>query len=251
MDIINGERAIMNTNHKIKFLLENVSDLDFNIDDAEISYLIHGKTNDSYLLDFKKFKLVLRLNNKNSLNLGINRQNESLILQSLDKKNIVPNLVYMDNKYEFIIYEYIEGIELDLNKTDSEGRKKLLNLIESYQDIKIDLPKFNYFNHVSLYWKKIKEINLISDLRKNKMEAFLANLNNFQQSNWPALLTHHDLETNILVTDGGYKIIDWEYAGNGFHDFDRYSMGLIEGSEMIDDLIMVMNELWEEINYQN
>ena len=113
MDIINGKRAIMNTNHKIKFLLENVSDLDFNIDDAEISYLIHGKTNDSYLLDFKKFKLVLRLNNKNSLNLGINRQNESLILQSLDKKNIVPNLVYMDNKYEFIIYEYIEGIELE------------------------------------------------------------------------------------------------------------------------------------------
>ena len=62
MDIINGERAIMNTNHKIKFLLKNASDLDFNIDDAEISYLINGKTNDSYLLDFKKFKLVLRLN---------------------------------------------------------------------------------------------------------------------------------------------------------------------------------------------
>ena len=77
MDIINGERAIMNTNHKIKFLLKNASDLDFNIDDAEISYLINGKTNDSYLLDFKKFKLVLRINSKNSSNLGINRQNES------------------------------------------------------------------------------------------------------------------------------------------------------------------------------
>ena len=129
MDIINGERAIMNTNHKIKFLLENVRDLDFNIDDAEISYLINGKTNDSYLLDFKKFKLVLRLNNKNSLNLGINRQNESLILQSLDKKNIVPNLVYMYNTYEFIIYEYIEGIELDLRKIDTKDRNKLLSLI--------------------------------------------------------------------------------------------------------------------------
>ena len=251
MDIINGERAIMNTNHKIKFLLENVSDLDFNIDDAEISYLINGKTNDSYLLDFKKFKLVLRLNNKNSLNLGINRQNESLILLSLDKKNIVPNLVYMDNTYEFIIYEYIEGIELDLRKTDTEDRNKLLSLIESYQDIKIDLPKFNYFNHVSLYWKKIKEIKYISDSRENKMEAFLANLSDFQKSNWPTLLTHHDLKENILVTDNGYKIIDWEYAGNGFHDFDRYSLGLIEENEMIDDLIMVLNELWTEINYQN
>ncbi len=251
MDIINGERAIMNTNHKIKFLLKNASDIDFNIDDAEISYLINGKTNDSYLLDFKKFKLVLRLNSKNSSNLGINRQNESLILQSLDKKNIIPNLVYMDLTYEFIIYEYIEGIELDIRKTDSEDRKKLSSLIESYQDIQIDLPKFNYFNHVSLYWQKIKEINQIDNLRENKMEAFLAKLSNFQESNWPALLTHHDLETNILVTDSGYKIIDWEYAGNGFHDFDRCSIGLIEKNEMINDLMMAMNELWTEINYQN
>jgi len=38
---------------------------------------------------------------------------------------------------------------------------------------------------------------------------------------------------------------------NGFHDFDRCSIGLIEKNEMIDDLIMVMNELWTEINYQN
>ena len=251
MDIINGERAIMNTNHKIKFLLKNASDLDFNIDDAEISYLINGKTNDSYLLDFKKFKLVLRLNSKNSSNLGINRQNVSLILHSLDNKNIIPYLVYMDLTYEFIIYEYIEGVELDIRKTDSEDRKKLSSLIESYQDIQIDLPKFNYFNHVSLYWQKIKEIKQIGNLRENKIEAFLAKLSNFQESNWPALLTHHDLETNILVTDSGYKIIDWEYAGNGFHDFDRCSIGLIEKNEMINDLIMVMNELWTEINYQN
>ena len=38
---------------------------------------------------------------------------------------------------------------------------------------------------------------------------------------------------------------------HGFHDFDRYTMGLIEENEMIDDLIIVMNELWTEINYQN
>ena len=137
------------------------------------------------------------------------------------------------------------------DRTDSEDRKKLSSLIESYQDIQIDLPKFNYFNHVSLYWQKIKEIKQIGNLRENKIEAFLAKLSNFQESNWPALLTHHDLETNILVTDNGYKIIDWEYAGNGFHDFDRCSIGLIEKNEMIDDLIMVMNELWTEINYQN
>ena len=54
-----------------------------------------------------------------------------------------------------IIYEYIEGIELDIRKTDSEDRKKLSSLIESYQDIKIDLPKFNYFNHVSLFYRPL------------------------------------------------------------------------------------------------
>ena len=248
MDIINGGRALMNIRHKLNILIKNKRNLDFNIDDAEISYLSKGRTNDSYLLDFNNFKLVLRLNSKNDFDLGINRENEALILQSLDKKNIIPNLVYMDLTYEFIIYEYIEGIELDIRKTDSEDRKKLSSLIESYQDIQIDLPKFNYFNHVSLYWQKIKEIKQIGNLRENKIEAFLAKLSNFQESNWPALLTHHDLETNILVTDSGYKIIDWEYASNGHYSFDRHSLGLMNDNKMLNELIKFMNYFWSLIN---
>ena len=56
-------------------MIKNKRNLDFNIDDAEISYLSKGRTNDSYLLDFNNFKLVLRLNSKNDFDLGINSKN--------------------------------------------------------------------------------------------------------------------------------------------------------------------------------
>ena len=57
MDIINGGRALMNIRHKLNILIKNKRNLDFNIDDAEISYLSKGRTNDSYLLDFNNFKV--------------------------------------------------------------------------------------------------------------------------------------------------------------------------------------------------
>ena len=156
MDIINGGRALMNIRHKLNILIKNKRNLDFNIDDAEISYLSKGRTNDSYLLDFYNFKLVLRLNSKNDFDLGINRENEALILKTLDNQSFMPNLIYIDEFYKFIIYEYIEGVNLDLKKTSTHQKKEILKLIDTLQEIKIDLPKFNYFSHLSGYWEKIK-----------------------------------------------------------------------------------------------
>ena len=125
MDIINGGRALMNIRHKLNILIKNKRNLDFNIDDAEISYLSKGRTNDSYLLDFNNFKLVLRLNSKNDFDLGINRENEALILKTLDNQSFMPNLIYIDEFYKFIIYEYIEAVNLDLKKTNTHQKKGL------------------------------------------------------------------------------------------------------------------------------
>ncbi len=107
MDIINGGRALMNIRHKLNILIKNKRNLDFNIDDAEISYLSKGRTNDSYLLDFNNFKLVLRLNSKNDFDLGINRENEALILKTLDNQSFMPNLIYIDEFYKFIIETFV------------------------------------------------------------------------------------------------------------------------------------------------
>ena len=248
MDIINGGRALMNIRHKLNILIKNKRNLDFNIDDAEISYLSKGRTNDSYLLDFNNSKLVLRLNSKNDFDLGINRENEALILKTLDNQSFMPNLIYIDEFYKFIIYEYIEAVNLDLKKTNTHQKKEILKLIDTLQEIKIDLPKFNYFSHLSGYWEKIKTNKDINISKIEDIEKFLVNLENFQKSDWSSSLTHHDLETNILESSNGYKIIDWEYASNGHYSFDRHSLGLMNDNKMLNELIKFMNYFWSLIN---
>ena len=66
MATINGERVTMNTNYKIKNLLKSINDLDLNFEKVKIQELVKGLTNDSYMLDFEKFMLVLRINSINS-----------------------------------------------------------------------------------------------------------------------------------------------------------------------------------------
>ena len=100
--------------------------------------------------------------------------------------------------------------------------------------------------HISVPLKKInKDINIskIEDIEK-----FLVNLENFQKSDWSSSLTHHDLETNILESSNGYKIIDWEYASNGHYSFDRHSLGLMNDNKMLNELIKFMNYFWSLIN---
>ena len=84
------------------------------------------------MLDFNNFKLVLRLNSKNDFDLGINRENEALILKSLDNQSFMPNLIYIDEFYKFIIYEYIEAVNLILNKTNTHQKKEILKLIDTH-----------------------------------------------------------------------------------------------------------------------
>ena len=111
------------------------------------------------------------------------------------------------------------------------------------------MPKFNYFSHLSGYWEKIKTNKDINISKIEDIEKFLVNLE-ISKSDWSSLLTHHDLETNILESSNGYKIIDWEYASNnGFHDFDRCSIGLMNDNKMLNDFIKFMNDfLVIEIN---
>ena len=136
MAIINGERVTMNTNYKIKNLLKSINDLDLNFEKVKIQELVKGLTNESYMLVFEKFILVLRINNINSDDLGINRMHEAHILEKLKNKPFAQNTIYIDKNYRFILYEYIEGNSIDFKKLNDVDKKKLIELINSYQEIK-------------------------------------------------------------------------------------------------------------------
>ncbi len=248
MAITNGERATMNINKKIKKILNNINGLNISLNETEIIYLGDGKTNESYLLNYVNNKLVLRFNSKSYLKLGIDRKSELEILKTLKKTKIVPNIIYWDDSYEFLIYEYIEGSNLELDKITKKDKNSLRDLIQIYQEIKVDLPKFDYFSHLSEYRDLLIKNKKINFFKNKEINTFFHKLKNFQELDWSPKITHHDLISNVIRTKNGFKILDWEYAGNGHPDFDFCSLNLQkENDKFIRQLIKFTNDLWYQI----
>ncbi len=238
----------MNITSEINTYFKNVKGLDINFDNAEITYLKQGKTNKSYLLDFTNFRLVLRINADNSSDLGINRVNEEIILNALNDISVSPNIIYCDESYKYLIYEYVEGSSLDIKKITKKDKKILTNLILRYQCVDINLPKFDYYSYLSKYLDLLKKQNNIKKFDSKKLESFFNDLEKFQKEDWIPRLVHHDLVTNIIKTNNSFKILDWEYAGNGFASFDYQSLGISPNNDpFIEELINILNNFWYEI----
>ena len=174
----------MNITSEINTYFKNVKGLDINFDNAEITYLKQGKTNKSYLLDFTNFRLVLRINADNSSDLGINRVNEEIILNALNDISVSPNIIYCDESYKYLIYEYVEGSSLDIKKITKKDKKILTNLILRYQCVDINLPKFDYYSYLSKYLDLLKKQNNIKKFDSKKLESFFNDLEKFQKEDF-------------------------------------------------------------------
>ena len=93
-----------------------------------------------------------------------------------------------------------------------------------------------------------KSSSTVDKIDSKKLESFFNDLEKFQKEDWIPRLVHHDLVTNIIKTNNSFKILDWEYAGNGFASFDYQSLGISSNNDpFIEELINILNNFWYEI----
>ena len=108
-----------------------------------------------------------------------------------------------------------------------DTNKNLYDLIDRYQNIKLNMPKFNYLNHFKRYENFISKNMKIDSKLSMKLKFFYPRLEDFQNQNWKPVLCHHDLSSsNIIKTNTGLRIIDWEYSGFGHFSFDKEYLSL-------------------------
>ena len=240
----------MKKNQDLKNLIRNKTNLNLNFEKVVFKKFRQGKVNKSFLFydDNKEKKYILRINSNKAKLFNINRKNEALILKSVSEAGIAPKLVFSDPNYNFLITEFLEGSFFSKDKITKNDLNLIKQLINKYQKINIDLPKFNYYQHVKKYEKVIfKQLKSTTDLRKI-LDNFYPLLEEFQNQDWSPVLCHHDLNpSNIIKTAKGIKIIDWEFAGNGFSNFDYHFVGLTEKDKFLIDLTDIINRLWDLI----
>ena len=241
----------MNKNSELIKLIKKTN-LNFNLKKISFKKLHIGKVNNSFLIndDEDKRKYILRINSPQSKKFNIIRKNEIIILNAIKEIKIAPKIIFSDPQFKFLITEYIDGSIFSKNNFSLNDRVTLKKVIEKYQKIRIGLPRFNYLKHIKEYQKIISQKSIIDYELKKRLEKFYPYLESFQNQNWPPVLCHHDLNpTNIIKTDSGMKIIDWEFAGYGHPKYDLYSIGLEDKDDFFfDELVNIINDLWHMID---
>lgn len=205
-----------------------------------------GLTNSIFLLECHDEPLILRLNNPNSAELGINRDHEQTILQALQPLNIAPQLHFSASNFDYSVFQYIAGQRYDVSPVVDNENRAIAQLIEKIQSVPLTgLPVFNYQKHLERYWDSLRPSLKVGNLRL-AWRKFHAELEAFQEAGWQPVLCHHDINpSNIIQQDNRLILLDWEYAGLGHPEIDLYmATGNVTATPFIADLVYWMEKLW-------
>jgi Predicted choline kinase involved in LPS biosynthesis len=244
-----------------------------------VKVLDSGGTNRSYLIEAKHDKyspehrasfspnqrrlFCLRVNTEQSQALGINRNRELDILHVLQSSNLVPKLLHFDRALDFSLFEYAEGRTWSRHDlTRLSQRERLFSAIEQFQRVSVNISRFNYLAHINGYIEELdKRQTSLSEAKRSELNHYLTELDDFMRTSWQPVLCHHDLiPENIIETDNGLVLLDWEYAGLGHPEFDRryvkqclaggleWSVEGLHKGDTVDKLIYWLVVLWQALN---
>lgn len=213
-----------------------------------------GLTNQNHLLETASDRFVLRINNPNPERFGINRATEAAILNTIAGQSFAPAIVYTCPQHRYLISHFIAGKSFAQTAPSADEREALVDIIHRYQQLAHTGSTINYAHHLRNYYQLLAAEGKVDATLAADWQAFAPLLSAFEQSQWQPVLCHHDLvPENILRSDTGLKIIDWEYASNGHPQFDLLSLATgvsanIDADPALQRIIHWTERLWQLVN---
>ena len=205
-----------------------------------------GLTNRSYLLMAGDRQLVLRLNADNSAQLGVDRRQEVQAWRAAAKADLAPSLLYADPQQRYSLADYlpsreygprVDGAvgELVDGLVDGEWLTAVAALLRAVHRLPAVGAGLDIARRAEHYWQGIDLSDLTARLpgfgdalqsQRSRLCHFFHNVNATSLASVSQCLCHNDpVAANILNTEQGLKLIDWEYAavGDPFFDLAVYS----------------------------
>lgn len=217
-----------------------------------IGPVLAGRTNQSYRLRAAELdeELLLRINHPRPERLGIDRQREFRIQQLSQQAGISRPFHYWDPAQRFVVFPWLQGRAWTRNDLhDPQQRARLWPLLHRLHRINPGGPRRSYLTYLDHYWRRIEDEGLADRQLEQAWQQFRPHLAAFDRSDWSAGLVHHDLvPDNIIETDSGLYLIDWEYAACGHPDIDIWAIDPDAVKEpFIPDLMAWVIDLWERL----
>ncbi|MCP8899952.1 choline/ethanolamine kinase family protein [Gilvimarinus xylanilyticus] len=194
--------------------------------------------------------IILRINNPRGRHLGIDRDDEAQIVHTAALAGITPEPIYRDPAHRFALLPYVQARTWNpADMANPEQRKRLLALLQRVRRLSPATGRRSYLRYLQQYWTQLESSAAIDAQLRDRWHHFLPRLEAFDQGDWPAELTHHDLiAENILDTGSQLYLIDWEYAALGHADIDRWCIDpQLVTEPFIHELAQWTNDLWEAV----
>lgn len=230
-----------------------------------ISEIEGGQVNRHYLIEIDRQRLVLRRNNPNSAALGINREQEKMILAAVGQAGFSAPVIYCSVAEGILITDYIDGSHWQKSTLqDTEKRSRLIDALQSIHALSLNIPAFDYRQHAENYWSRLIEYEPAPPVAlQQRREMYLHKVENIPTEHF---LCHHDPNpSNIIESSGQIYFLDWEYAGSGWPAFDFAALARewdldqdilseisgLEAGQLSDALFMYkyLCELWSKIQF--
>lgn len=170
--------------------------------------LVGGLTNRCWKVTSSKgVPYVWRPTSTISFQFGISRSREHQLLESLKSHYFAPNSIYLSEKG--LLVEWLEGQVGRFPISETDIIATLCN-IHSVNIHNKPVPLFSYTSKVDGYWHRLdksqKTPQMIRHYQRLREQPSITPVS-------PALC-HLDLgQYNMVMSEQGIKVIDWEYAG--------------------------------------
>lgn len=180
-----------------------------------VALLAGGRVNQTYRVGCGSYRAVVRLNHPGSAALGIDRASERAVIAALNGKPYVASCYYSDATT--LVSEFIEGRQWQQQDWQSASQlRRLSAIVADYAAVGVSgvisgaVRRYHYQAYCQAY---------IEQLPASEQGGWLPMLAtaaavDAELASRPLELVHHDLSAaNVVDTDNGLVVLDWEYAG--------------------------------------
>lgn len=190
-----------------------------------IERIKHGLTNDSWLVRSTAGEYVVRRSNSSEESLQINRQSEKVILETVARAGIGPEVIRCDPTGHLLVTRYAGPTWSDERISDPANIERIAVLLRRLHAITPPpaIQQVDLANVVHLYLQTLEEHGQAPKaahsrrLRATQATAVL-------RAQPELRLCHNDIHALNIVGNGELRLIDWEYAGLGERFFDLASI---------------------------
>jgi thiamine kinase-like enzyme len=218
-------------------------------DVTNISILKGGLTNVNYRLDTPSDKYVIRISDKKTSLLGIERENERINAQRAYLAGVGAEIIDFLSEEDILVIKWIDA--KTLHKDDIKSQPEMLERIARAVRALHKGPKFQqdfYFPSVrKKYLEIVQENNFFIPDNYLRLEPLVVELESLLKVHpEPLAPCNNDLLAENFLDDGTkIWIIDYEYSGQNEPSFEIGNMA----SELAlnrEQLVTLCNVYWEE-----